>query len=154
LILGCQNFNHGNKQEKMKENDPRNWNEEKVWESILDPNFNFHPVLNADIFECWENKIGVSKKQYVEMKKAQVALEIDNWNNYAVNNYAIENFEHLEDILKRSNINPMQKKVAKILRDRLKARINRKKYNAAGWFVTSKAILNGDIDPENLEGNE
>jgi hypothetical protein len=51
----------------MKKDDPRNWDEEKIWASILDQSFNFHPVLNADIFKCWENKIGISKKQYVEM---------------------------------------------------------------------------------------
>ena len=138
----------------MEKDDPRNWDEEKIWESILDPNFNFHPVLNADIFERWKDKIGISKTQYVEMNKAQIALKIKDWNIYSMNTYANERIEYLEDILKRPNIHPMQKKVAKILRDRLKARINRKKHNAAGWIVTAKAIDDGDIDPESLEGNE
>ena len=71
-----------------------------------------------------------------------------------MNNYARENFEHLKDILKHSNIHPIQKKVGKALRDRLKVRINRQKYGAAGWPETLLAIDNGDIDPENLEGNE
>ena len=135
-------------------NDPRNWDEDEVWASILDPNFNFHPVLNADIFECWENKIGIDKKQYIEMNNAQIALEIDNWNKYSMNTSASEAIEFLEDILKLPDTHQTQKKVAKVLRDRLKARINDEKYGRAGWFVTGKAIVNGDIDPENLEGNE
>jgi len=58
--------------------------------------------------------------------------------------------EFLENILKRPNSHPKQKKVAKILRDRLKSRINDEKYGSAGWMVTGKAIADGEVDPENL----
>ena len=134
----------------MRKNDPWQWNEEKIWESILDPNFIIHHEHNADLFEWWEDKIGISKEEYVEMDAAQLAIETDDWDDFELNEFSKERIEYLENILKRPNIHPKQKKVAKILRDRLKARINDEKYGSAGWMVTGEAIGKGDIDPENL----
>ena len=129
--------------------DPRNWNEEEVWESILDPNFNFHPELNADIFECWKNKLGISKNQYLEMIRAQIALGIKDWDKYSINTYASESIEYLENILKRQNIHPKRKKVAKILRDKLKIKTIEKRYGSTGCLIITDAIEKGDIDPQN-----
>ena len=64
---------------------------------------------------------------------------------------AISSDLYLEDILKCSNINPMKKKVAKILRDKLKIKLINKKHDAAGWAIITKAIEEGDIDPENYD---
>ena len=133
----------------MVKNDPRNWDEEKIWASILDPNFNFHPELNTDIFECWKNKFGISKKQYVEMNNAQIALEIKDWDKYSINTSASESIEYLEDILKRPNINPKRKNVAKILRDKLKIKTIEKRYGSTGCLIITDAIEKGDIDPQN-----
>jgi len=135
----------------MSTNDPWKWNEEKIWESILDPNRIKHHEYDSDLFEWWEDKYNINKEEYHEMYDSQYAMVRNDWDDLDLNEFSIEHIKELEIILKRPNIHPMQEKVAKILRDRLKARINDEKYGAAGWMVTGKAIGNGDIDPENLK---
>lgn len=132
---------------------PHTWNEQNIWESLLDKNLNFS-IFDVELFEWWENIVGIRKDDYIEMNDAKRIVFYDDWGKYDMISYASERIINLENILKRPNIHPMQKKVAKILRDRLKAKINSKKYGAVGWSETLKAIKNGDIDPENLEGNE
>ena len=138
----------------MKIKSPRNWNEEEIWDSTLNPHFAILPTFATEVLEWWENKVGIRKEDYIEMNDAKRVIFHGDWDNYDMITYASDRIEYLEDILKRPNIRPMQKEAAKILRDKLKIKIIEKKHDAAGWMVTTKAIDNGDIDPENLEGNE
>ena len=134
----------------MIENDPNKWNEEQIWESILDPSRIIHPEYNDDIFEWWEDNYKIDRGEYAEMYDAQSAIVRNDWDDLELDEFAKERIENLENIFKRPNIHPTQKRVAKILRDRLKAKMNAEKYGSAGWMVTTKAIGDGDIDPENL----
>jgi hypothetical protein len=134
----------------MSNNDPWQWDEGKIWENILDPNFTIDPMFDHDLFEWWEDKVGISLEEYNIMAIAYLFIQVDYWDNYDLNVLSKERIEFLENILKRPNSHPKQKKVAKILRDRLKSRINDEKYGPAGWMVTGKEIGDGDIDPENL----
>jgi len=138
----------------MEKDDPRNWDEAKIWESIVDRDFIIQPIYDAELLEGWKDKIGIRKEDYVVMNDAQHITEDSNYDSYDMITYATEHIEYLEEILKRPDIHPMQKKVAKTLKDRLRARINRKKYGSVGWSETLLAVNSGDIDPENLEGNE
>jgi len=135
----------------MCNNDPWSWKEGKIWNSILDPNFWIHPEHNADLFEWWEDKVGIIKEEYVMMDAAQLAIEDNAWDESELNEFSKERIECLDNILKRPDIHTMQKKVAKILRDRLKAKVNDEKYGSAGWLITGEAVGNGDIDLENLK---
>ena len=135
----------------MSKNDPRKWNEEQIWESILDPNRIMQHEYNADIFKRWEDKYDINKEEYAEMYDAQSAIERGDWDDMELNQFSKERIENLENILKRKNTHPKQKQVAKILRDRLIDRINRERHGAVGWAVTADAIGKGDIDPKSLK---
>lgn len=49
----------------MIENDPNKWNEEKIWESILDPSRIIHPEYNDDIFEWWEDNYKIPPTTFI-----------------------------------------------------------------------------------------
>ena len=77
----------------MSKNDPWQWDEGKIWESILDPNFIIHPEHNAELFKWWHEKIGISKEEYVEMDAAQLALVDNDWDDLELNEFSKERIE-------------------------------------------------------------
>jgi hypothetical protein len=102
---------------------PRDWNEEEIWDSLLNPHFAFQPAFATEALERWENNVGIRKEDYIKMNDAKRAIFYNDWDAYDKSTYASEPIEHLEDILKRPNIHPIQKKAAKFLRDKLKIKI-------------------------------
>ena len=135
----------------MKRDGLRNWKEKKIWESLLDKDLIVPHILNPGLLEWWEDKVGIRKEDYVKMNDAKFDIILDDFDKYDIISHASKHIENLEDILKCSNINPMKKKVAKILRDKLKIKLINKKHDAAGWAIITKAIEEGDIDPENYD---
>jgi hypothetical protein len=135
----------------MKIKSAHDWNEKEIWDSTLNQHVLMLPNVNKDLFERWEKKFGILKEDYNEMETAKRIIFHYDWKDYDLITYASERVEHLENILKRPNIHPIQKKAAKFLRDKLKIKIIEKKQGATGWGTITEAIKNGDIDPENYK---
>jgi hypothetical protein len=129
----------------------QDWNVEEIWNSTLNPHVLMLPNANPYLFERWGKKFGIRKEDYLEMEEAKRAIFHNDWNHYDISTYANQLIDHLEDILKRPKIHPMQKKAAKVLIDKLKIKIIKKKYGSSGWMIITKAIEEGDIDPENYK---
>ena len=104
---------------------PWEWDEEEIWASVFDDEFATDSRPGEDLLEYWKDRFGIDGGEYNAMQTAAVLVDEDKTSSdpQYMSFLADHTLEYLEFMLRRPTMSSQQRKLAKLLRDRLKKTI-------------------------------